>query len=55
VVEGAGDAEGAELGDVGVDHGGSEVLVAEEMLDRADGLAGEEEFGGEGVAEGVAA
>lgn len=55
VVEGAADAEGAAVEDVGVDHGGGDVAVAEQLLDGADVVAGFEEVGGEGVAEGVAA
>lgn len=39
--------------DVGVDHGGFDVFVAEEFLDGADVVAALEEVGGEGVAEGV--
>ena len=45
----------ASVEDVGVDHGGFEAFVAEEFLDGADVLAGLQEVGGEGVAEGVAA
>ena len=55
LVEGAADAEGAAVEDVGVDHGGGDVAVAEELLDSANVVAGLEEVGGEGVAEGVAA
>jgi hypothetical protein len=32
LVEGAADAEGAAVDDVGVDHGGGDVAVAEELL-----------------------
>ena len=39
---------------MGVDHGGGDVAVAEELLDGADVVAAFEEVGGEGVAEGVA-
>ena len=49
------DAEGAAVEDVGVDHGGGDVAVAEELLDGADVVAGLEQVGGEGVAQGVAA
>jgi hypothetical protein len=49
------DAEGAAVEDVGVDHGGGDVAVAEELLDGADVVASLEEVGGKGVAEGVAA
>ena len=34
---------------VGVDHGGLELGVAEELLDGSDVVAGEEEMGGEGM------
>jgi hypothetical protein len=54
-VEGALDAEGASVEDVGVDHGGGDVAVAEELLDGADVVAGFQQVGGEGMAEGVAA
>ena len=40
--------------EVGIDHGGFDVFVAEEFLDGADVVAALEEVGGEGVAEGVA-
>ena len=53
-IEGAADGEGATLDDVGVDHGGADALVAEEFLDGVDIVAGLEEVGGEGVAQGVA-
>jgi hypothetical protein len=49
------DAEGAAIEDVGVDHGGRDVAVAEELLDGADVVSGFQKVGGEGVAEGVAA
>ncbi len=52
-VGGALDPEGAALGDVGADHRGFEVSVAEEFLDGADVGAGLEEMGGEGLSEGV--
>ena len=35
--------------DVGVDHGGRDIGVAEQFLHRADVLAGFEQMGGEGV------
>ena len=53
-VERAPDAEGTGLEDVGIDHGGADVLVAEEGLDGADVVTGFEEMGGEAMAEGVA-
>lgn len=49
-VEGAGDAGPAGTDDVGVDHRGADVAMAEEGLDRADVAAGFEEVGGERVA-----
>ena len=52
-IQGAVDGEGAGVHDVGVDHGGAHVFVAEEFLDGADAVAGFEEVGGEGVAEDV--
>jgi hypothetical protein len=54
-VEGAADAERAAVEDVGVDHGGGDVAVTEELLDGAYVVAGFKEVGREGVAEGVAA
>ena len=53
-VERAADGQAAALQDVGVDHGGLDVLVAEELLDRADVVVVLQQVGGEGVAEGVA-
>lgn len=46
--------QAAALEDVGVDHGGAHVLVAEEFLHRTDVVAVFQEMGSEGVAEGVA-
>jgi hypothetical protein len=43
----------AAIKDVGVDHGGFHVFVAEEFLDGADVVAVLEKMGGERVAEGV--
>jgi hypothetical protein len=54
LVEGAADGEGATIEDVGVDHGGGDVAVTEELLDGADVVARLEEVGGEAVPEGVA-
>ena len=54
VVEGAADGAGAASEDVGVDHGGADIGVAEEFLDGADVVAVFEQVGGEGVPEGVA-
>lgn len=44
----------ATIEDVGVDHGGFEIFVAEEFLDGANVVARFKEVGGETVAEGVA-
>ena len=54
LVERAPHAATATVQDMGVDHGGADVLVSEELLDGADVVAVLEEMGGEGVAEGVA-
>ena len=43
------DAGGAAVQDVGVDHRRGEILVAEQLLDRADVAAGFEQVRGEGV------
>ena len=53
-VERAAHAHGTTVEDVGVNHGGADVAVAEELLDRADVVAGLEQVRGEAVAEGVA-
>lgn len=39
---------------MGVDHGGGEILVAEQLLNGADVRAGVQQVGGEGVAKGMA-
>jgi hypothetical protein len=53
-VDGAGEAATARaVEDVGVDHGGPDVAVAEEFLDGADVGAAGEKMGREGVAKGV--
>jgi len=39
LVEGAADGEGAAVEDVGVDHGGGDVAVAQELLDGANVVA----------------
>src|SRR5205807_28046 len=54
-VEGAGHAGGAAVEDVGVDHGGADVGVAEQVLDGADVAARLEQVGGEAVPQGVRA
>ena len=46
-------ATGASIQDMGVDHCGADVLVTEELLDRADVVAGFQQVSCEGVAEGV--
>ena len=51
---GALDASAAAVQDVGVDHGGADVVVAQELLDGADVVARLEQVGGERVAKGVA-
>ena len=48
------DAGGTAVQDVGVDHSRGDVLMAEELLDRADVAAVFEQVGSEGMAEGVA-
>ena len=53
-VEGAGDGERAGLEDVSVDHGGGDVLVAEQLLHSADVAALFQQMRGEGVTQGVA-
>ena len=53
-VEWAAHGHAAALEDVGVDHGGLDILVAEQVLDGADVVAVLEQVGGEGVAQGVA-
>ena len=52
-IEGGFDGEAATLKNVSVDHGGFDILVAEEFLDSANVVTGLEEMGGETVAKGV--
>jgi hypothetical protein len=52
-IEGAAHPEGAAVEDVGVDHGGSHAVVAEEFLDGADIVAGLEEVRRKAVTQGV--
>jgi hypothetical protein len=52
-VEGAANAAGASIQDVGVDHRGADLLVAKQLLDRADIIASFQKVGREGVTEGV--
>jgi hypothetical protein len=49
-VQWAADAAGTATEDVGVDHGGADGAVAEELLDGAEVMPSLEEVGGEGVA-----
>jgi hypothetical protein len=53
IVEGAPDAVGAAVEDVGVDHGRADVVVAEQLLDGADVVAVLKEVGCKAVAKGV--
>jgi hypothetical protein len=52
-VEGAADGSCAAVEDVGVNHRGGDVVVAEELLDGADVVTGLEEMGGKGMSERV--
>jgi hypothetical protein len=54
-VEGASDRERAAVEDVGVDHGGGDIPMAEELLDGADVVASIQQVGGEAVPQAVAA
>lgn len=54
-VEGGFDSQAAALEDVGVDHGGADVFMAEQFLNGSYVVAVLKEVGGEGVAEGVGA
>lgn len=51
VVKGTADSKGTGVHNVGVDHGGFYIFVAEEFLNGADVVAGFQEMGGKGVAE----
>ena len=53
-IERAANAQWPLVEDVGIDHGGADIFVAEEFLDGANVVAVFEEMGGERVAEGVA-
>ncbi len=55
LIEGADDAEGTAIDDVGVDHRGADVAVSEQGLDGTDVGASFEQMGGEAVAQGVEA
>ncbi len=52
-VEGGFDREAAALEDVGIDHCGFDVFVAEEFLNGANVVVVLEEVGGKGMPEGV--
>ena len=54
-IERAFDGEAAALEDVGVDHGGADILVPKKFLYGADVVAVLKEVGGKGMAEGVGA
>ena len=54
-VQGAADAAAAAVEDMGVDHGGADVAVTQELLNRADVVAVFQEMRREGVSQGVAA
>jgi hypothetical protein len=54
LIQWAPDRQAAAVEDVGVDHGGLDVLMAEEVLHGPNVIAVFQEMGGEGVAEGVA-
>ena len=55
LVQGAADGEAASVEDMGIDHCGFDVFVAEEFLDGADVVAILQQVGGEGVAKGMGA
>ena len=52
-VHGAVHAQGASIEHMGVDHGCFHILMAHQLLNRADVLAALQQVGGEGMAEGV--
>lgn len=55
VIQGAAHSRGAAVEHVGVDHGGLDVLVAEQFLDGAYVVTGFEQVGGKRMAKSVAA
>jgi hypothetical protein len=55
LIQWAPDCETSAVEDVGVDHGGLDVLMAEEVLHSPNVIAVFQEMGGEGMAEGMAA
>jgi len=54
IIQWAFDRHSPALEHMGVDHSGTDILVAEQFLDGANVAAVLEEVGGEGVSEGVA-
>ncbi len=54
-IRGASDRTRAPVEDMRVDHGRTDVVVAQELLDRPDVMAIVQQVGGEGVTQGVAA
>src|SRR2546425_506667 len=54
-VEGAADATATAVEDMGVDHGGGDVAVAEQLLDGSDVVAALQKVGRKRMAQGVAA
>jgi hypothetical protein len=55
LIERTADAQSSAVEDVGIDHGGIDVGMAEKFLDGADIVTGFQQMGGEGMAQGVAA
>ena len=53
LVQGRADCQAAALQNMGVDHGGFNILMTEQFLDSADIVAVLEQMGSEGVAKGV--
>ena len=54
-VQRAVDGQAAALDDVGVDHGGGDIFVAQQFLDGPNIITGFKEVGGKRVTQGVAA
>ena len=54
-VRGASDRPRAPVEDMRIDHGGADVVLAQEFLDRPDVVAIVQQVGGKGVTESVAA
>ncbi len=55
IIERTAHAEAGFIQNMGIDHGGGEVFMAEQFLDGADIVAVLEQMGGEAMAKGVAA